>query len=85
MITEAHQSDTRTELARRGGDGIDVTLLWDASTDTVSVQVADERGGESFELVVEPGTNPLDVFRHPYAYAAWRGVDYLTPELRAAA
>jgi hypothetical protein len=30
---------------------------------------------DQFELSVEPGANALDVFEHPYAYAAWRGVD----------
>lgn len=85
MITELHETETRTELARRGGDGIEVALLWDAATDTVAVQVVDHGDGESFELVVERGANALDVYLHPYAYAAWRGVDYQTLELRAAA
>jgi hypothetical protein len=34
---------------------------------------------------VEPGTNALDVFEHPYAHAAWRGVDYRLADLRDAA
>jgi hypothetical protein len=34
---------------------------------------------------VEPGTNALDAFEHPYAYAAWRGVDYRLEDLRRAA
>jgi hypothetical protein len=34
---------------------------------------------------VEPGANALHVFEHPYAYAAWRGVDYRLADLRLAA
>jgi hypothetical protein len=36
-------------------------------------------------LVVEPEVNPVDVYEHPYAYAAWGGIDYRTPDLRQAA
>jgi hypothetical protein len=38
-----------------------------------------------FELSVEPGANALQIFEHPYAYAAWRGVDYRLADLRDAA
>jgi len=34
---------------------------------------------------VEDDGNALDAFEHPYAYAAWRGVDYRLPDLRDAA
>jgi hypothetical protein len=37
------------------------------------------------ELSVEPGANALQIFEHPYAYAAWRGVDYRLADLRDAA
>jgi hypothetical protein len=37
-----------------------------------------------FELVVEPGDNPFDVYEHPYPHAAWRGIEYRTPDLRQA-
>lgn len=68
------------ELDHRSHDGIDVRLLWSPRDDHVVVTVADRRTGERFELHVEDGESPLDVFRHPYAYAAWRRV-----EMRAAA
>jgi hypothetical protein len=40
---------------------------------------------DQFELSVEPGANALQIFEHPYAYAAWRGVDYRLADLRRAA
>jgi hypothetical protein len=55
------------ELNHRNADGIDVTLLWDAATNHVSVAVIDERSGEMFELDV-PGADAVHAFNHPYAY-----------------
>ena len=55
------------ELARRGGDGIDVALFWDSGADRVFVVVDDERRDERFRIAVLNG-NALDVFHHPYAY-----------------
>jgi hypothetical protein len=71
-------SPTR-ELAHRATDGLEVALLWYPSNDVVSVQVVDARAGETFELVLGEGDRPLDVFRHPYAYAAMRGLDVGQP------
>jgi hypothetical protein len=68
-------SSATRELDHREGDGVDVALLWYPSNDVVSVRVVDARAGESFELVLGEGERPLDVFRHPYAYAALRGLD----------
>jgi hypothetical protein len=39
----------------------------------MTVSVRDASTGEDFELKVEPA-NALDAFRHPYAYAARRGL-----------
>jgi hypothetical protein len=69
----------RRELAHRSSDGIDVALLWSEGTDSLCVAVLDERTGAGFELVMESGTEALDVFRHPFAYAAWRGIEYGLP------
>jgi hypothetical protein len=38
----------------------------------VSVAVNDTKTGEAFELPVLEGEPALEVFHHPYAYAAWR-------------
>jgi hypothetical protein len=76
----------RVVLASRENAGIRVTLLWAAATNTAAVLVQNDAVDDQFELVVEPDVNPLDVYEHPYAYAAWRGVEYRTTEqLRPAA
>ena len=67
-------SHTR-ELDYRETDGVEVALLWYPSNDVVSVQVVDAKAGEAFELVLDEHDRPLDVFHHPYAYAAMRGLD----------
>jgi hypothetical protein len=72
------------ELAHRSADGIDVTLLWTSATDTLSVVVRDCRTNDAFELALDSTDDALDVFHHPYAYAAWRGIDYCLPEAQAA-
>jgi len=56
------------ELDHRTGDGIEVTLLWNAETNGVSVSVV-ERDGSTFEFAVPPH-DALEAFHHPYAYAA---------------
>ena len=72
-------------LAERKNAGIQVTLLWTENTNAVAVLVRDSGTDEQFELSVEPGADALDTFEHPYAHAAWRGVDYRLGELRRAA
>jgi len=68
------------ELAQRTSDGIEVTLLWSPADGRLTVSVADGRYGEAFVLDAA-ADEALDVFNHPYAYAAHRGVDYETPWL----
>ena len=72
-------------LAKRTNAGIQVTLLWARDTNSVTVLVHEDGTDDQFELSVEPGANALDTFEHPYAYAAWRGVDYRLADLRDAA
>ena len=62
------------ELDHRVSDGIDVRMLWDAATDRVVIAVEDARTGESLSIDVRAGDSALDVFRHPFAYAGWRGI-----------
>jgi hypothetical protein len=75
----------RIVLAERKNAGIQVTLLWAEDTNAVAVLVRDDGTDEQFELSVEPGADALDTFEHPYAHAAWRGVDYRLGGLRRAA
>jgi hypothetical protein len=69
------------ELAYRATDGLEVALLWVESTNRLVVSVADERTGDRFALRVGHA-NALDVFYHPFAHAARRGVEYRTALLR---
>ena len=63
-------TETMTELHHRANDGIAVRLLWDRLDGRVVVAVDDAKKGESFVVGVREHDNPLDVFHHPYAYAA---------------
>jgi hypothetical protein len=58
------------ELDSRVSDGIHVRLLWHACDGQVSVTVDDAKTGAAFEILVPEGARALDVFHHPYAYAA---------------
>jgi hypothetical protein len=55
------------ELAHRGGDGVDVRLVWDDEVERIVVFVEDWRTGEQFEIEARRD-NALDVFHHPFAY-----------------
>ena len=57
------------ELDSRSVDGLEVTLLWSKPTNALTVAVNDTRTGEAFTLRAD-AANALDVFHHPYAYAA---------------
>ena len=57
------------ELAARNNDGIHVRLLWHPHANALTVSVEDERIGDRFQLAVAPD-RALDVFYHPFAYAA---------------
>jgi hypothetical protein len=75
----------RRVLAERNNAGIQVTLLWAQDTNAISVLVRDHSTDPHFELSVEPAADALDTFEHPYAYAAWAGVDHRLADLRDAA
>lgn len=63
------------ELLVREANGIEVALVWRQAADTLAVVVTDERLDASFE-VVAPRDRALDVFHHPFAYAAAQGVEF---------
>jgi hypothetical protein len=60
------------ELSSRSGNGVEVALLWQQRDNTAVVAVVDHHSGEAFVLDVQDGDNALDMFQHPYAYAAAR-------------
>jgi hypothetical protein len=72
----------RVVLAERKNAGVQVTLLWAEDTNAVAVLVRDDGADDQFEVSVEPDGNALDAYEHPYAYAAWRGVEYGLSDLR---
>ena len=63
------------ELETRTTDGIEVRLLWHKAENRVSVTTRDVRSGEAFVIAVRDHERALDVFHHPYAYAAFHGVE----------
>ena len=69
------RTDTIIELDSRTTDGIDVRLLWDPATNRATVTAHDVRSGETLEVEVREHERALDVFHHPYAYAAFHGVE----------
>jgi hypothetical protein len=77
-MLEATDDTRRTELASREGNGITVTLFWSRSTNLVAVTVADAANDDYFELVLDEHERALDVFHHPFAHAAARGLEFRT-------
>lgn len=69
-----------SELSSRSGNGIDVALLWRRYDNTVTVVVVDSRNGDAFLLNVHESDNALDMYHHPYAYAAQRRIDHGWPK-----
>jgi hypothetical protein len=63
---------TVRELAHRRNDGLDIRLLWDPATDKVMVALQDAKTGDGFDVEVGRDERALDVFHHPFAYAAFR-------------
>jgi hypothetical protein len=83
--TRAKLRDVRSqprELANRSDDGMEVTLLWDAAGDELTVCVCDQREGAYFEIRPEHHL-ALDVYYHPYAYAASSVLHYQDDRLVA--
>ena len=75
---------TRTELAHRSSNGIDVTLMWMHADDDdkALVCVYDRREGAYFEIRAEAHL-ALDVYYHPFAYRDFSTFDYEDSRLAA--
>lgn len=63
------------ELDNRIAHCTQVRLLWSRTDNRLWVSVLQTRSGLRFTFAVEDGERPLDVFNHPFAYAAYHGVD----------
>ena len=70
------------ELDSRTNDGIHVRLLGHPDDAPVSVAVHDTKTDDAFELQVPDGSRALDVFHHPYAYAAGRQTRATAPRVQ---
>lgn len=78
-------ADTLTriqELHSRFNQGTQVRLLWNREDNRVWVSVLHTRSGQIFTVDVEKDERPLDVFNHPFAYAAYHGIDTDAPRRR---
>jgi hypothetical protein len=73
---EAIHRISQTELASRETNGITVRLLWSRSTNVLTVAVDNTANDERFELILDEHERALDVFHHPFAYAAARGIEF---------
>jgi hypothetical protein len=80
MQTATHtQHDLFEELDYRENDGIQVSLMWNRSANSLTVFVVDTKTDVSFEFPIE-GCDAGQAFRHPYAYATRHGIDVDTAE-----
>jgi hypothetical protein len=68
-LRQMPHTTTFKELASRTGDGVEVSLLWSPPDDRLLVVVEDAKAEERFALEAR-ADNALDVFYHPFAYAA---------------
>lgn len=73
MIRRLSFDHTPKELVSRHSGTAEVALLWSKRTHRAAVAVQDEARGEYFELLIGADDDPLDVYEHPYAYAARTG------------
>jgi len=68
------------ELHSRVNEGVHIRLLWCENDGRLAVAVTDTRSCEAFSIEIRDGEDALDVFHHPFAYAAWHGIK--TPPAR---
>ena len=66
------------ELHSRISDAIHVRMLWNEHTERVTVAFADSKTNDAFVVDVRESDRAMDVFHHPYAYAAWRDIETRT-------
>jgi len=62
------------ELDSRSGDGLHVRLVWLTPDDRLFVTVIDSARDQQLCVEVHDRGLALDVFQHPFAYAAHHGV-----------
>jgi len=72
--TQTRRKPAVRELAHRVGSGIEVSLLWRRSDDSIRLQLVELDTGVIFELSIAP-EDALDAFYHPYAYLPAHTID----------
>jgi hypothetical protein len=72
---------TPKELVSRRSGTCEVALFWSRRTHRAAVKLEDSGTGTTFELPLGENDDPLDVFNHPFAYAAARGVSSAPAEV----
>ena len=77
-MSESTEEVWRTELMSRESSGITVRMLWSRATNLVTIAVDDAASGDYFELVLDEDASALEVFHHPFAHAAERGLEFRT-------
>lgn len=61
-------------LASRKSGTTEIALFWSKRKHRAAVAVDDEATGEHFELEIHADDDALDLYNHPYPYAASRHV-----------
>jgi hypothetical protein len=84
MFADYWSKMTLKELDYRSGDQIEVSLLWSPESGQLAVVVVDKATSEEFAMEVEPG-EAMEVFRHPFAYADKRHLEFRRPLVQQAA
>ncbi len=75
------QLDTMRELDSRISEGLQVRLLWRETDGHLFVSVTDSRTQDDFTIEVREGEQPLEVFRHPYAYSETHKIKQFAPPI----
>jgi hypothetical protein len=81
-MTPSALTSTR-ELHNRVGNGIQVRLLWCEQDGRLWVTVIDFKEAAEFSVDVLDRARALDVFHHPYAYAAHYGIEAVSIAARS--
>ncbi len=61
------------ELARRESGSSRIVLLWSRRRHRAAVVIDEDATGELIQLDIRERENPLELYRHPYAYIPARG------------
>lgn len=75
MTTTTPAQQALRELDRRVAGGVEITLLWNRSDNSVIVSIRNAARGKSLQFTADPH-RARDAFSHPFAYAIARGLPH---------